>query len=148
MVVSSAVNRENPEVSAALAVRGQVAAPGRYVLARQLAEARHVVREALEFRIGDRVWAVGGDHVALPAGFADRAVVFQRVQRRLGGGQRLDVEGLKRLRATIIGALAESPRYRCVECGYDSRQFNWQCPSCKRWDTAAPLDRVVLGLGN
>ncbi|MDH3930603.1 MAG: tetratricopeptide repeat protein [Chromatiales bacterium] len=63
-------------------------------------------------------------------------------------GQRLDVEGLKRLRATIIGALAESPRYRCVECGYDSRQFNWQCPSCKRWDTAAPLDRVVLGLGN
>ncbi len=61
-------------------------------------------------------------------------------------GQRLDCVGLKRIRATVIGALADSPRYRCIECGYDSRQFNWQCPSCKRWDSTAPLDRVVLGL--
>ena len=63
-------------------------------------------------------------------------------------GQRLDAAGLKRIRATIIGALSDSPRYRCVECGYDSRQFNWQCPSCKRWDSAAPLDRIVLSLGS
>lgn len=63
-------------------------------------------------------------------------------------GNDLDRERLDSIRSTILNALAESPRYRCMECGYDSRQFNWQCPSCKRWDSTAPLDHLVLSLGN
>jgi len=24
---------------------------------------------------------------------------------------------------------------KCDDCGFESNQLNWQCPSCKRWDT-------------
>ncbi|KGK41185.1 hypothetical protein LH51_17045 [Nitrincola sp. A-D6] len=36
--------------------------------------------------------------------------------------------------------LAQSkPRYRCGQCGYDSKTLYWQCPSCKTWDSTRPV---------
>ncbi len=79
---------------------------------------------------------------------AGQLVTWLPMMGDIDSAEQLDSEGLKRIRTTILNALADSPRYRCSECGYDSRQFNWQCPSCKRWDSAAPLDRLVLSLGS
>jgi lipopolysaccharide assembly protein B len=25
--------------------------------------------------------------------------------------------------------------YSCSNCGFRARQFYWQCPGCKRWET-------------
>jgi len=29
-------------------------------------------------------------------------------------------------------------RYRCAACGFESRQYFWQCPGCQGWDTYPP----------
>lgn len=29
--------------------------------------------------------------------------------------------------------------YLCDQCGFSSRQLNWQCPSCHEWNTTRPL---------
>lgn len=34
-------------------------------------------------------------------------------------------------------------RYQCQTCGYTSNTLNWQCPSCHRWSTTAPVRDVV-----
>ena len=83
------------EERAAVAVRGEVALPGQRVLAGERAEALDVVAEALELGVDDRVGAVGGDHAPLPAAGADLLVVDERIERRLGGRDHLDVEALE-----------------------------------------------------
>jgi lipopolysaccharide assembly protein B len=30
-------------------------------------------------------------------------------------------------------------RYRCAGCGFESRQYFWQCPGCQTWDSYPPL---------
>lgn len=30
-------------------------------------------------------------------------------------------------------------RYRCAACGFESRQYFWQCPGCQTWDSYPPL---------
>lgn len=43
----------------------------------------------------------------------------------------------------LTDLLAQSkPRYRCGQCGHDSKTLYWQCPSCKTWDSS----RAVRGL--
>lgn len=29
-------------------------------------------------------------------------------------------------------------RYRCVACGFEARQYFWQCPGCQSWDSYPP----------
>ena len=53
-----------PEERAALAMRLEIAAPGRGVAAGQLAEPREIFAKPLEFRIDDRVGPIGGDDPA------------------------------------------------------------------------------------
>jgi len=31
------------------------------------------------------------------------------------------------------------PIYRCGHCGFSSQAHQWQCPSCKRWNTIKPI---------
>jgi len=33
--------------------------------------------------------------------------------------------------------------YRCVRCGFGSKALNWQCPSCKSWNTCKPVQGVA-----
>jgi lipopolysaccharide biosynthesis regulator YciM len=29
-------------------------------------------------------------------------------------------------------------RYRCAACGFEARNYFWQCPGCQGWDTYPP----------
>jgi lipopolysaccharide biosynthesis regulator YciM len=41
--------------------------------------------------------------------------------------------------AALAGVLraeaARQQQYICANCGFKARQFYWQCPGCKRWET-------------
>lgn len=40
----------------------------------------------------------------------------------------------------IIGLRLENrPTYQCRNCGFMSRTLDWQCPTCKRWNSVKPL---------
>ncbi|MCF6264567.1 MAG: lipopolysaccharide assembly protein LapB [Xanthomonadales bacterium] len=38
--------------------------------------------------------------------------------------------------------LKNQPVYRCKHCGFSGQQHQWQCPSCKRWDTTSRIRGV------
>lgn len=39
------------------------------------------------------------------------------------------------LRKAVERAAAPLQRYRCAACGFEARQYFWQCPGCQGWDT-------------
>ena len=84
-----------PEEGAPLAMRVEIAAPGRGVAARDLAEAHEVVPKTFEFRIDDRIGTIGRDHAAVPARLSNGFVVLQRIERALRRGDGLDAEALE-----------------------------------------------------
>lgn len=49
--------------------------------------------------------------------------------------QRGDIEMVKQL---IHGHTRRVARYRCAECGFKARQFQWRCPACGGWETYPP----------
>jgi len=51
-------------------------------------------------------------------------------------------EGLERVRRALSNIATRSPRYQCQECGFSSQRLLWQCPSCRRWETQRPAQRV------
>jgi lipopolysaccharide biosynthesis regulator YciM len=42
------------------------------------------------------------------------------------------------LRKAVQRAAAPLQRYRCAACGFEARQYFWQCPGCQGWDTFPP----------
>jgi lipopolysaccharide biosynthesis regulator YciM len=38
----------------------------------------------------------------------------------------------------VTAATAGARRYRCAACGFEARQYFWQCPGCQGWDTFPP----------
>ena len=46
------------------------------------------------------------------------------------------------LKDPVEKLLKNKPLYRCVHCGFSSRQLYWQCPSCKRWAGIRPIHGV------
>ncbi|WP_417579679.1 lipopolysaccharide assembly protein LapB [Nitrincola sp.] len=46
---------------------------------------------------------------------------------------------LSTLRELTEQLAQNKPRYRCGQCGYDSKTLYWQCPSCKTWDSSRPV---------
>lgn len=48
-------------------------------------------------------------------------------------------EALDQLRRLISQLGEHRPRFRCENCGFAGRQLHWQCPSCKNWQTIAPV---------
>ncbi len=53
-----------------------------------------------------------------------------------GGGHDTDLETLCR---TSTSLLDSALHYRCDQCGFTVKTLNWQCPSCKNWQTIIPL---------
>jgi len=48
-------------------------------------------------------------------------------------------DDLARLNQIISKRLHGKPAYQCRNCGFTSRTLNWQCPTCKQWNTVKPL---------
>ena len=46
------------------------------------------------------------------------------------------------LQELIRKFLIDKPIYRCIHCGFSSKNLYWHCPSCKRWNSVKP----ILGL--
>lgn len=54
-------------------------------------------------------------------------------------GQPLGDEAAEPLvRRALQNACEPLKRYRCAACGFESRQYFWQCPGCQGWDTYPP----------
>lgn len=54
----------------------------------------------------------------------------------------LDQQGnalMQEFAGVLDGPLAQAHGYLCDQCGFTSRQLNWQCPSCHEWNTTRPL---------
>ncbi len=46
---------------------------------------------------------------------------------------------LQNFSQVLNGPLQSAHSYLCDQCGFSSRQLNWQCPSCQEWNTTRPL---------
>src|SRR5450755_3747406 len=84
-----------PKESAALLEGRQVAFEAAAILAGHLAQATQVARELGTFRIDDIVGPKGGDDTAFPAGGRNARMILERIERRLGGRQQLDIEAFE-----------------------------------------------------
>lgn len=51
---------------------------------------------------------------------------------------------LARVRNGLHNIAAGAKRYRCRQCGFSSREQLWQCPSCRSWETVAPIESLSL----
>lgn len=38
--------------------------------------------------------------------------------------------------------IASQPDYRCNHCGFSGQYLHWQCPSCRQWNTMAPVHDI------
>jgi lipopolysaccharide assembly protein B len=45
------------------------------------------------------------------------------------------------VQASLSKAIAPLLRYRCAACGFEAKQYFWQCPGCQAWDSY-PFKRV------
>lgn len=81
------------------------------------------------------------------AGFIENNQVLGRlidVSVFVDGTAEEQAESLRRICEGLRMLALATPRYRCVNCGYGSRQFIWHCPSCKLWETVRPVQRFQL----
>jgi len=56
---------------------------------------------------------------------------------RAGTGGPADPE-LDQLRQLLQVQSRKLARFRCERCGFRAREFHWQCPGCKGWDSYPP----------
>lgn len=49
---------------------------------------------------------------------------------------------LNSLRESLRNIIERQPLYHCGHCGFSGRYLHWQCPSCKQWNTIAPVRDV------
>lgn len=52
---------------------------------------------------------------------------------------------LDSLRLSLAEIIEREPLYLCGHCGFSGRYLHWQCPSCRQWNTIAPLRDVRPG---
>lgn len=48
----------------------------------------------------------------------------------------------------VHGYALKLSRYRCGQCGFQARQFYWQCPGCNQWETYPPRRTEELSVMN
>src|SRR5438046_9373885 len=73
-------------------MRGEVPAPGRGVLAGDLSQFRDVGSKAVELRIYYRIGTIRGHDATLPARRPDPRMMHERIERRLGRPDHLEVK--------------------------------------------------------
>ncbi|NJM31779.1 MAG: tetratricopeptide repeat protein [Limnobacter sp.] len=48
------------------------------------------------------------------------------------------IQDLALIRELIARHTQRLERYRCQSCGFQAKQFYWQCPGCAHWDSIVP----------
>src|SRR3954453_3110586 len=75
-------------------------------------------------RVVDLVWSISGNHPSAPAGFADRLVIFERVDRAFGGRKHFDAEPVEKRARPKRGLLERSGNAIIIESSSLARQAN------------------------
>jgi lipopolysaccharide biosynthesis regulator YciM len=57
-------------------------------------------------------------------------------------------QALERVRGALRALAMTGRSYLCLECGYRSMTLQWQCPSCRAWDTVRPQVRLTFDIGD
>lgn len=52
---------------------------------------------------------------------------------------------LDSLRLSLAEIMQREPLYLCGHCGFSGRYLHWQCPSCRQWNTIAPVRDIRPG---
>lgn len=77
-----------------------------------------------------------------------RALYLEHLQREpslvaahlwLGTDALLAADAALPVRQALDRAIEPCKRYRCAACGFEARQYFWQCPGCQTWDSYPPL---------
>ncbi len=55
---------------------------------------------------------------------------------------------LSMVKDLVHGYALKLARYQCGKCGFKARQFYWQCPGCKQWETYPPRRTEELSVMN
>ena len=59
-------------------------------------------------------------------------------------GVDVNVASSLELLLNLVKAQAQgSSEYRCHHCGFETKNFFWMCPSCKRWDKISPINDLL-----
>lgn len=66
-------------------------------------------------------------------------VMRQLIEWRLQSRVEDAPNDLALLNKLIAERIDKKPAYQCRNCGFNSRTLNWQCPTCKQWNTIKPL---------
>jgi lipopolysaccharide biosynthesis regulator YciM len=83
-----------------------------------------------------------------PDGARARALYIEHLQREpslvaaafwLAGEHFGQPEEEKRVKQALERACEPLKRYRCAACGFEARQYFWQCPGCQSWDSYPPI---------
>ena len=83
-----------------------------------------------------------------PDGAQARALYIEHLQREpslvaaafwLAGEHFGQPEEEKRVKQALERACEPLKRYRCAACGFEARQYFWQCPGCQSWDSYPPI---------
>jgi lipopolysaccharide biosynthesis regulator YciM len=53
----------------------------------------------------------------------------------------IEAPGMPAVQAALKRATEPLLRYRCAACGFEAKQYFWQCPGCQAWDSY-PFKRV------
>lgn len=55
-------------------------------------------------------------------------------------------QDLSMVKNLVHGYASKLARYQCSHCGFQSRQFYWQCPGCHLWETYPPRRTEELNI--
>lgn len=64
------------------------------------------------------------------------------IEMQLSDAGSVEQSNLMILDELVNKLLAEKPIYRCQNCGFSAKSLDWQCPSCKQWETVKPIHGV------
>ncbi|MES1944953.1 tetratricopeptide repeat protein [Salinisphaera sp. PC39] len=70
-------------------------------------------------------------------------IAFYHLLDLTWSGTRTGLSGpLDSLRQSLRQVIDRQPLYHCGHCGFSGRYLHWQCPSCKQWNSVAPVRDV------
>jgi lipopolysaccharide biosynthesis regulator YciM len=64
------------------------------------------------------------------------------IDLKLGHSQEPSRDDLQVLKELTDRLLQDKPVYCCSHCGFQGKTLNWQCPSCKQWNTTRPIHGI------